>query len=300
MSSRRVRRTKKPAPAPAGGAGDDWGSASFVAGASTRAQRTAARKTRRRNKPEEALAGEMHAAGGDGTPTKESTVKGISREKEKGEKGEKEQGREGGASAMVAESIVKKEKKSKRKKSGDKKKVTAQVVEDFDVDDVDGNSEIDGFFELPVPALHLTYKGAPKFVMLRDQPVKLNQVRMKKKSTNMGNDRIELKGHHIETGKLYVDTIVGTVDVPVLKVKFTKFLLLDVDSSDGNVTLMDSNGNVKEDAFLATSREGAEMFDAVGQEVISRTEAGEELDVVVFRAMGKEVVVECKATEDDE
>ena len=28
-----MRRTKKPAPAPAGGAGDDWGSASFVAGA---------------------------------------------------------------------------------------------------------------------------------------------------------------------------------------------------------------------------------------------------------------------------
>ena len=122
---------------------------------------------------------------------------------------------------------------------------------------------------------------------------------MKKKSTNMGNDRIELKGHHIETGKLYVDTLVGTVDVPVLKVCFTKFYLLDVDQSDGAVTLMDPDGNVKEDAFLARSKDSGNRFDAVGREVLNRNAAGEELDVVVFRAMGKELVVECKATEEE-
>ena len=76
------------------------------------------------------------------------------------------------------------------------------------------------------------------------------------------------------------------------KVKFTRYTLLDVDQEDGCVTLMDVNGEIKEDANLVKSEDGPERFDAVGQEVARRFEEGEELEVVVFACMGREVVTE--------
>ena len=164
-----------------------------------------------------------------------------------------------------------------------------------------GGGDDDAILDLPVKALALTYKGAPKYVYLKaNQPCKLVDVRMKRKSTNQGNDRIELKGHHIYTGKLYVDTIVGTVDVPVLKVRFAQYTLLDVDSDDGSVVLMDERGETKEDANLGRAPDCSGAFDAVGREVLRRHLEGEALDVVVRTALGRDVVVEVKAAEGDE
>lgn len=200
--------------------------------------------------------------------------------------------------SVVAESKKSKQRRRKKKKRAEKSKrergSNSVGESDYFSDGTLGGD--DGcYFELPTTALALTYKGAPKYVMLKDQPVKLTEVRMKKKSTNKGNDRIECKGLHIVTGKLYQDTIVGTVNVPVLKVKFARYTLLDLDQSDGSVTLMDDDGEIKEDANLAKSGDGPELFDAVGQEVARRFEEEEELDVVVFTCMGREVVVEVHA-----
>ena len=136
--------------------------------------------------------------------------------------------------------------------------------------------------------------------MLKDQPVKITDARMKKKSTNKGNDRIEIKGLHMTTGKLYQDTIVGTVLVPVLKVKFKQFTLLDVDASDGAVSLLDDEGVLKEDATLMSAPDSLEPFDSVGMDLIRRNKQGEELCVIVFSALGRDVVVEVKKDEDDE
>ena len=88
-------------------------------------------------------------------------------------------------------------------------------------------------WQLPVAALALTTKSAPKYIILRDMPCMIASARLKKKATNQGNDRIEVKGHHIQTGKLYVDTIEGRVMVPVLKVAFAEYSLLDVDPREG-------------------------------------------------------------------
>ena len=111
---------------------------------------------------------------------------------------------------------------------------------------------------------------------------------------------MEIKGLHILTGKLYQDTIVGTVMVPVLKVKFKQYTLLDIDTSDGSVSLMDDEGKLKEDAVLGATV-GMDPFDTIGMDCIKRYQAGEELIVVIFTALGRDVVVEVKKddAEDD-
>ena len=173
---------------------------------------------------------------------------------------------------------------------------TTGVMVDINVDAV----EEDEMMELPITALSLTMRGAPKYIMLKDQPVKIQDVRMKKKSTNKGNDRIEIKGTHVRTGKLYQDTIVGTVLVPVLKVKFSQYTLLDVDSSDGSVSVMDDEGNVKEDVVLIASPDTTDPFDTVGMDTIRRNENGESLVVIVFSVLGRDVVVEVKKDEEED
>ena len=44
-------------------------------------------------------------------------------------------------------------------------------------------------------------------------PCKMTEARLKKKATNKGNDRMELIGLHMWTGKKYVDTVRGDTQV---------------------------------------------------------------------------------------
>ena len=177
---------------------------------------------------------------------------------------------------------------------------TSKAPEKIIITTVDAEEDEDTM-ELPTSALSLTFKGATKYILLKDQPCRIISCRMKKKSTNKGNDRMEIKGLHILTGKLYQDTIVGTVMVPVLKVKFKQYTLLDIDTSDGSVSLMDDEGKLKEDAVLGAAPDSMDPFDTIGMDCIKRYQAGEELIVVIFTALGRDVVVEVKKddAEDD-
>eukprot|EP00401_Gymnodinium_catenatum_P081540 CAMPEP_0117507198 /NCGR_PEP_ID=MMETSP0784-20121206/26303_1 /TAXON_ID=39447 /ORGANISM="" /LENGTH=127 /DNA_ID=CAMNT_0005302701 /DNA_START=148 /DNA_END=531 /DNA_ORIENTATION=+ len=123
-------------------------------------------------------------------------------------------------------------------------------------------------------------------------PCKLTDARLKQKATNRGNDRVEVKGLHVWTGKKYEDTVVGTVLVPVCKWSVESYQLLDVDTADGSVSLMDPDGGTKDDVNLVKD---GEEWDEVSGEVIRRFEDGESLTVTVFKAMGKECVIEVKA-----
>mmetsp|Transcript_35997 Transcript_35997/g.49988 ORF Transcript_35997/g.49988 Transcript_35997/m.49988 type:complete len:156 (-) Transcript_35997:504-971(-) len=148
--------------------------------------------------------------------------------------------------------------------------------------------------DMPVQAVVLQSKGAPKYIILCDMPCRLVEARLKKKATNKGNDRVEVKGLHLWTGKKYEDTLRGDVLVQVPKWTTSDYTLLDVDKLDGSVSLMDPAGNTKEDVNLV--KDGDE-WNPVSKEVIERFEAGEALVVTVFAAMGREVVVEVKAEE---
>lgn len=87
--------------------------------------------------------------------------------------------------------------------------------------------------------------------------------------------------------------------VPVLKVNISEYSLVDVDKTDGSVSLMDENGMLKEDAFLMPSPNTAGPFDSVGMDLIRRHSNGEELSVVVFCALGRDIVVEVKKDEEN-
>ncbi|CAE8599449.1 unnamed protein product [Polarella glacialis] len=150
----------------------------------------------------------------------------------------------------------------------------------------------DELMEVPVQAITLVEKGAPKYMILCDMPCKIIETRLKKKATNKGNDRVEVKGLHLWTGKKYEDTIVGTVSIQVPKWSTNEYTLLDVDASDGAVSLMDPAGGTKEDVTLV--KDGKE-WDPVSKDVIERFEAGEALIVTVFSCMGKEVVMQVRA-----
>ena len=76
-------------------------------------------------------------------------------------------------------------------------------------------------YEISVEAITLNQKGAPKYVVINDMPCRMTEARLKKKATNKGNDRMELIGLHMWTGKKYVDTVRGDTQVQIPRVTFT-------------------------------------------------------------------------------
>ncbi len=60
---------------------------------------------------------------------------------------------------------------------------------------------------------------------------------------------------------------------------------------------MDGEGETKEDVSLVRAENGTD-WNEVAAETIQRFEAGESLNVTVFKALGKEVVSSVKAEEE--
>ena len=132
----------------------------------------------------------------------------------------------------------------------------------------------------------------PGFAMIQGMPCRISEINHKPKATANGNKRLHLVGHHIDTGKKYEDTLNLTagfhgIDVPVTTK--SSFTLLDVDASTGFLSLLTDGGDTKEDVSLSRAEDGA-AFDAIGQNLIERFEAGESLKVHVLSIMGKDIV----------
>ena len=68
------------------------------------------------------------------------------------------------------------------------------------------------------------------------------------------------------------------------------FLLLDIDPSTGNLSLLSDSGETKEDASLSRIEDGS--FDEIGADCVKLFDAGEALKVTVLTIMGKDIVVE--------
>ena len=102
------------------------------------------------------------------------------------------------------------------------------------------------------------------------------------------------------TGKKYDDTINCTagfhgIDVPLTT--YAHFSLMDVDKSDGTLSLLTADGEPKEDAMLSRGEDGL-GWDAVGEELVKRFDEGESLKVKVLTIMGKDLVVEVNTDTD--
>ena len=132
------------------------------------------------------------------------------------------------------------------------------------------------------------------YCMIRGMPCKLEICEVLPKATANGNKRLHIRGPNVFTGKLYEDTLNLTagfhgIDVPVT-VK-AQYSLMDVDSDTGFLSLLTDSGDCKEDVGLVKIEDGS--FDELGQEVISKFEAGEALKLTVLSILGKDVVIAC-------
>ena len=132
------------------------------------------------------------------------------------------------------------------------------------------------------------------YCMIRGMPCKLEICEVLPKVTANGNKRLHIRGPNVFTGKLYEDTLNLTagfhgIDVPVT-VK-AQYSLMDVDSDTGFLSLLTDSGDCKEDVGLVKNEDGS--FDELGQEVISKFEAGEALKLTVLSILGKDVVIAC-------
>ena len=132
------------------------------------------------------------------------------------------------------------------------------------------------------------------YCMIRGMPCKLEICEVLPKATANGNKRLHIRGPNVFTGKPYEDTLNLTagfhgIDVPVT-VK-AQYSLMDIDSDTGFLSLLTDSGDCKEDVGLVKIEDGS--FDELGQEVISKFEAGEALKLTVLSILGKDVVIAC-------
>lgn len=132
------------------------------------------------------------------------------------------------------------------------------------------------------------------YCMIRGMPCKLEICEVLPKATANGNKRLHIRGPNVFTGKHYEDTLNLTagfhgIDVPVT-VK-AQYSIMDVDSDTGFLSLLTDSGDCREDVGLVKNEDGS--FDELGQEVISKFEAGEALKLTVLSILGKDVVIAC-------
>ncbi len=105
------------------------------------------------------------------------------------------------------------------------------------------------------------------------------------KTGKHGHAKCNFTAIDIFTGKKYEDIIPSTHNTDVPFVKRKEYSLVDI-SADGFVSLMDENGDVREDIKLP------EYPDNFGREIQADFDAGKMILVVVLSAMGHDQIVE--------
>merc|ERR1712151_363004 len=104
----------------------------------------------------------------------------------------------------------------------------------------------------------------------------------------------------IFTGKKYEDLCPTSHNLNVPVVKNTEYQLLNADKESGEVSLLEENGETKDDLNLptfVTTGEPTEEDKKVVEELLKNFEEGKTVIVKVLSACGMEKIVSCK-TED--
>lgn len=92
--------------------------------------------------------------------------------------------------------------------------------------------------------------GSP--VMIKDHPCKVTDFSTAKPGKH-GSAKAMVGGKDVFTDKMYTETF-GTGDmIPAPILEKTEFTLINIDEDDGSLTLMDQNGECKEDLNLPTA-----------------------------------------------
>jgi len=122
------------------------------------------------------------------------------------------------------------------------------------------------------------------FVMLKARPCKIVEMTTSKTGKH-GHAKVHLVGLDIFTGKKYEDLCPSTHNMDVPNVKREDLQLVNV-GDDGFLSLMNDNGDVREDMKLPEGE--------IGQKIKEEYEGGRELLVTVLKACNEEVVIAWK------
>lgn len=107
------------------------------------------------------------------------------------------------------------------------------------------------------------------------------------KTGKHGHAKCNFTAIDIFTGKKYEDIIPSTHTALVPNVVRKEYALVDI-SADGFVSLMDEEGNCREDVSLP------DFPDNFAREIKAAFESGKSYSVVVMSAMGKDQIVSMK------
>ncbi|XP_051543293.1 eukaryotic translation initiation factor 5A-1-like [Myxocyprinus asiaticus] len=121
------------------------------------------------------------------------------------------------------------------------------------------------------------------FVVLKGRPCKIVEMSTSKTGKH-GHAKVHLVGIDIFTNKKYEDICPSTHNMDVPNTKRNDYQLVDI--SEGFLSLMLDNGDVREDLRVPDGD--------LGKEIESKFAAGEEMLVTVLSAMGEESAVAVK------
>ena len=121
------------------------------------------------------------------------------------------------------------------------------------------------------------------FVVLKGRPCKIVEMSTSKTGKH-GHAKVHLVGIDIFTNKKYEDICPSTHNMDVPNITRNDYQLVDI--SEGFLSLMMDNGDVREDLRVPDGD--------LGKEIENKFAAGEEMLVTVLSAMGEESAVALK------
>jgi len=135
-------------------------------------------------------------------------------------------------------------------------------------------------------------------VMIKGHPCKVAEITTSKTGKH-GHAKAHIVALDIFTGKKYEDLCPTSHNVSVPFVKRDEYTLMDI-GGDGTVSLLDGDGNAKEDLNLPTIVKVGEPTDGdkkVAEQMQTDLDAGKSVTVIVLKACGEEKIIDIRSTD---
>lgn len=126
-------------------------------------------------------------------------------------------------------------------------------------------------------------------LVIKNRPCKVVEVSTSKTGKH-GHAKCHFVATDIFTGKKYEELTPSSHNCEVPNIDRSEFSVIDI-NDEGYVTLMDDNGNTREDLQLP---KGTEDLEKVADAIKDNHANGEEIIVVVTKALGEEMILQCK------
>ena len=130
------------------------------------------------------------------------------------------------------------------------------------------------------------------FCMLKGKPCRVVDYSTSKTGKH-GHAKAHIVGLDIFTGKKYEDMCPTSHNMEIPLVKRAEYQLINID--DGFVTLLNENGDTKDDLHLPTDSDG--NLDDVAKKIVELFESGNTVLVSVISACGQEKIISHKVVD---